>query len=88
MPVLENLDETSGHLERAAGDIAEGRGTLGLMLRDDRLYESLVESSERVNLLIATLQPLAEKIAGQERIPINVDTAVGNVKRDVPLTDE
>jgi len=88
VPVLENLDETSGHLERAAGDIAEGRGTLGLMLRDDRLYESLVESSERVNLLIATLQPLAEKIAGQERIPINVDTAVGNVKRDVPLTDE
>lgn len=85
---LEKLDATTGYLENAARDAAEGRGTVGLMLRDGRLYEAMVESFETISVLVKTLQPLAEKIAREESVPVNTKTPVGTVKRDIPLTSK
>ncbi len=88
LPLLDNLDEAGKVLSRAAREFDEGKGSIALMLHDDRLYESLVESSERIGLLIATLQPLAEKIAVRESIPVKIKTPIGPIKRDIPLTSK
>ncbi|MCC7290892.1 MAG: hypothetical protein IT449_02385 [Phycisphaerales bacterium] len=83
--VLENLDDASDQVALAARELNEGKGTAALMLKDPRLYESMVYSFQRLGELIATLQPLAEKIAEEERIPIKVKTAVGNIPTSIDL---
>lgn len=83
--VLENLDTASDQLALAARALNEGDGTAALLLRDPRLYESMVYSFDRLGQLVATLQPLAEKIAEEERIPIKVKTAVGSIPTSIDL---
>ena len=60
--VLEHLDESATSLARVAQEVAEGRGTAGLFVRDERLYEAAVLSLERVGEAMATLQRILGKI--------------------------
>ncbi len=81
LPILDNLDTFSDHLERAAADLAEGRGSAGLFLRDDRFYESLVETSEAIKYFVQTLQPFADLVVSRGRLPVQQ----GALKADIPL---
>jgi len=81
-PVLDRLDAIGSHLERAAADLSEGRGTAGLFLRDDRLYEELVETAQAIRLLAQTLQPFADRVAEKQALPVQQ----GPFRKDIPLS--
>ena len=60
--VLEHLDDSATSFAHAANSIAEGEGTAGLLVRDERLYEAAVLSLERFSEALATLQRILGKI--------------------------
>lgn len=86
LPVLENAAELTGYLSQAARELAEGRGSAGLLLRDDRMYESLLISIERLTDLVDTLRRLADKFERQGYVEFKAHTIVGPVKstREIP----
>jgi ABC-type transporter Mla subunit MlaD len=47
--VLERLDASAFHLAQATQQIAAGEGTIGMLVRDPRLYEAAVISFERLS---------------------------------------
>ncbi|MCH7886106.1 MAG: MCE family protein [Planctomycetes bacterium] len=59
---LENLDEAATSLATALRQVAEGHGTAGLLVRDERLYEAAVLAIERFGAVMANLEVFTEKI--------------------------
>ncbi len=51
-----NLKETTEQLNRLTSDIQEGKGTLGKLMKDERLYESLNKAAEGVNRTITRIE--------------------------------
>lgn len=84
-PVLDNLDNASGQLYRLLREAREGDGTAALLIRDRKLYDETVQTLEQVQYLIATLQPFVDKVAQNERLPIEAPTPIGPVKASVDL---
>ena len=72
MPILDESAKTSANLRVISGNLVEGRGTLGKLLMDDRLYEVLVLSIDRARDLIDSLRRLAERFEKQGRIGLKV----------------
>jgi len=60
--VLEHLDEASKSVAQTVAAAAEGKGTVGLLAHDDRLYEAGVLSMQRLAETLATLQRILGKI--------------------------
>lgn len=60
--VLDNLDNGARSLATTMQRIAEGEGTAGLLVRDERLYESAVVSFERLSDTLGRLQNILGKI--------------------------
>jgi len=61
--IVSNADQLSTlltRLDRAAADLADGSGTAGLLLRDNRLYESLVLTTQRLSEAVTEIKVLAE----------------------------
>ena len=83
--VLENLDDASKSMSVVLQQVAEGRGTAGLLARDERLYEAAVLSLERLSELVGTLQRIATKIEKDGHFTIGKDTAVGTFTKDFPI---
>jgi len=54
----DRLDALLKNLSHAAQQLAEGKGTAGLLLTDERLYESLVLTADRLNAALIDLQAL------------------------------
>lgn len=77
MPVLDNLGETTSNLNRVSLDLAEGQGTAGKFLRDDRLYEKLVLFTDRLTDVINTIGRIAAKSERQGYIDIAENKRVG-----------
>ena len=60
--VLDTLDDGSKSLAAVLRQVAQGRGTAGLVVRDERLYEAAVLSLERFADAMARLQAILSKI--------------------------
>jgi phospholipid/cholesterol/gamma-HCH transport system substrate-binding protein len=54
--IIKNLDKTVDGLSSIAGKINNGEGTLGLLIKDDKLYKDLQKSSEDLNLLLEDIR--------------------------------
>jgi hypothetical protein len=59
---LEDLDRGAKSLANVLHDVAEGRGTAGLLVRDERLYEAAVLSMERLSEVMQNLLVITGKI--------------------------
>ena len=68
MPVLDNTARISADLSVLSGNLLEGKGTLGRLLTDDRLYEVLVLSLDRARDLIDILRRLFSRFEKKGRI--------------------
>ncbi len=73
MPVLDNLAETTANLRVISQNLVEGKGTIGLLLTDNRLYEVLVLTVERARGMIDSLRRLFYRFEQSGRIGLNVD---------------
>ncbi len=72
MPVLDSLAEATSNLNRVSLDLADGNGTAGKLLRDDRLYEKLVLCTDHLTDLVDTLRRVTNKIERQGYIDLAV----------------
>ena len=72
MPVLDNAARTTANLNLITGNLVEGKGTLGLLLNDSRLYEVMVLSVERIKDLVDSLRRLAYRFEKKGRIGLDV----------------
>jgi hypothetical protein len=50
------------HLSKASADLSEGQGTLGLLLRDPKLYDELVFTIRKVKEAVGEIQALVDKL--------------------------
>ena len=60
--MIASLDASAKNLAQITSTIASGEGTAGLMVRDERLYESAVLALERFSESMATLQRILGKV--------------------------
>ena len=82
--VLENLDDASGSLAAALRNMAEGKGTVGLLARDDRLYEAGVLALERLGAVMADLKVITGKIKEDGYITVG-QAPTGLLKKRFPI---
>lgn len=83
--VLDRLDEAAKGLAVVMREVAEGRGTAGLITHDERLYEAAVITFDRLQELIGTLQRIASKIERDGYITLGKVTPVGVITKDFPI---
>lgn len=53
---VDNLDKTVNNLNSVIADMKSGKGSLGKMLNDDKLYENLENTSKNLNDLVVDLK--------------------------------
>ncbi len=82
--VLANLDEASSSLARVLNRVDRGEGTMGLLARDERLYESGVLALDRLAELAATLQRILGQAERDGYLKVGKATPVGPMIIDVP----
>lgn len=78
--VLDDLDAGAKSLASSLQQISEGRGTAGLLVRDERLYEAAVLSIERFGEAWATIQRIASAFERDGAIRIGTSTSGPFVK--------
>lgn len=83
--VLEALDNVATSMAVVMGDVAEGKGTAGLIARDERLYEAAVLALQRLSEMAATIQRIAGKIEEDGYITLGQVTPVGTWTKKFPL---
>ena len=79
MPALDNIAELTANLNRASLMLADGEGTAGKLLRDDRLYEALVLCLKRITEMVDTIGRIAEKSERQGYIDVAENKRVPGV---------
>jgi len=84
-PVLDNTAKVAANLRVTSGYIAEGKGTVGKLITDDRLYEVATLSFERAVDMIDSLRRLFARWERTGRIGIEAGTPVGPVAADQEL---
>lgn len=82
VPVLDDSARTAANLRIASGFIAEGKGTVGKLITDDRLYEVATLSFERAVDMIDSLRRLFARFERTGRIGIDAMTPIGPVAAD------
>lgn len=65
LPVMDQLHDSLAHVRRAAQLAADGEGTVGLLLNDPSLYESLDTAAERLQRTLSLVEQLVEKIKAE-----------------------
>ncbi len=73
MPVLDGAARTSTNLAVITNDLREGKGTLGLLLTDPRMYETLVLTMERVIDFVDSGRRLFYRFEKSGRIGLDVN---------------
>ena len=73
--VLDDLDAGAKSLASSLQLVAEGHGTAGLLVRDERLYEAAVLSIERFGEAMATAQRILSRIENDGFIRIGSPTS-------------
>ena len=86
-PLLDSSAQLATNLNRVAQSLTEGDGTAARLLRDARLYESLLISVERITDMIDTLRRLAAKFERQGYVEFKYYSAVGPVKGTRPIPE-
>ncbi len=82
--VLENLDDGAKSLSSSLRMVGEGRGTLGRLAQDERLYEAAVLSVQRFGEAMATLQRILGKIENDGYVTVG-QAPYGVLKKDFPI---
>lgn len=80
--VLDNLDSSTQSLAFSMQQVAQGKGTLGLLANDPRLYEAAVLSVQRLGESMTTLNVILGKIERDGYI--SVRTPSGVFGKDIP----
>ncbi|MCH7807869.1 MAG: hypothetical protein IIB60_01485, partial [Planctomycetes bacterium] len=85
--VLEGINDASRSLAGVMLAVEQGKGTAGLLARDERLYEAAVLALGRFNELIGTLQQIFGKIEQDGYIDLNLSgvSPLGNIKKRYPV---
>ncbi len=63
--ITDSLQTLLGNLNRAGRALGSGRGTLGRLSQDERLYQELVELSHNANVLTARLNESQSRVSTQ-----------------------
>ncbi|MCH8966159.1 MAG: hypothetical protein IID43_00635 [Planctomycetes bacterium] len=84
--VLEGINDASRSLAGVMLAVEQGKGTAGLLARDERLYEAAVLALGRFNELIGTLQQIFGKIEQDGYFDVNIRgvSPLGNFKKRYP----
>lgn len=86
--VLGKLDTTADSLVSIMRGIEEGRGTAGMLVRDERLYEAAVLTLRRFGELAGTIQRIADKIEKDGYITVGQKVGGVTFTRDFPVKPE
>lgn len=84
MPALENASRTASNIHRVSEQLANGEGTLGRLLNDERLYEATLLAIERIQDFVDSFRRLADRFERRGRIGLDV----GGLPIDKPLTEK
>lgn len=82
--VLEKLDTAATSLARVLREAEEGRGTIGRLARDDRLYESAVLALDRLGEALGTLNRILGKIEDDGYITVG-QAPSGVLRKNFPV---
>ena len=83
--VLGKLDDSADHLASVLQAIDQGKGTAGLLVRDERLYEALTLAFSNIAEVAATVQRIAGKVEEDGYITLAQKTVVGTLTKDFPV---
>lgn len=85
-PILENTAQLTASLMRIADAMQRGEGTAGMFIRDPRLYESLLMTSERLEELADTMRRIFRKFELEGAIKVDFPTSLGTHRKsfDIP----
>lgn len=72
MPALENASLTASNIHRVSEQLANGEGTLGRLLNDERLYEATLLAIERIQDFVDSFRRLADRFERRGRIGLDV----------------
>ncbi len=86
-PMLEHSAKLAASLLRLSYALEEGEGTVGRILKDPKLYESMLLTSQRLTDLIDTLQRMFTKFERDGAIGINAATAIGPIRKNIAIPD-
>ncbi len=86
-PVLDNSAKLTGSLMRLIAAMEAGEGSAGRFVRDPRMYDSLVMTSQRLTELVDTIQRIFARFEREGVIRLGVSTAVGTVPKNVAIPD-
>ncbi len=81
-PVLEHASTLAASLSRIAHATEQGEGTMGMVMKDPRLYESLLLASERLVNLIDRLDRIFQRFEANGAIGVDVKTGVGPIRKN------
>ncbi|MBI1824927.1 MAG: MCE family protein [Planctomycetes bacterium] len=82
--ILDELDSGAKQLALVLDQTSKGRGTVGLLMNDARLYESALLSLERLSDAIGRLQAILAKIETEGKINVGIGSS-GIFKTSVPI---
>ncbi len=82
--LLEDLDDGATSLSQVLLEVSQGRGTAGLIVSDERLYESAVLALDRFAEAAATLQRILGKIEEDGYVTIG-QAPSGLLRKDFPI---
>ncbi len=85
---LDHLDAASKSMAGLARQVEEGQGTMGLLARDERLYEAAVITMQRFGELAATMQRIAGKIEEDGYITVGQATPIGTFTKKFPVSTQ
>ncbi len=72
LPTLDHAAKTASNLHRVSQKIAEGDGTLGRLLNDERLYEATLLAIQRIQDMVDSFRRLADRFERRGRIGLEV----------------
>jgi len=75
--IADSLEVLLGNLNTVGREMGNGRGTLGRLARDERLYQELVELSRNANILTARLNETQSQISREfTSVTVSLDSMV------------
>ena len=85
-PILQNTARLTASLTLIANAMQRGEGSAGMFIRDPRLYESLLMTSERLEELANTMRRIFRKFEMEGAIKLDIPTSLGTFHRsfDIP----
>ncbi|MBI4718144.1 MAG: hypothetical protein HY763_10095 [Planctomycetes bacterium] len=82
--VLEHLDDSAKQVTIVLEQIAQGKGTAGMLVRDERLYEAAVLALQRFADAVGTAGRILGKVEDQGYVEIGL-TPAGIIRKKYPV---